>query len=222
MLGLFLEFLLIMILVAVCTNLVYPTDISNLASSFNVNPSWKGLLLASAHKMLCFDSIGVTKLNLLNLSLGDIYTISFWFISGLLFGARHKKFKDSAILGFITPLAVAQLYIMMLQQYTPDLWASLSPTVQQQLSSLAYFNGLQLGVILTAGLLVSTSINKIRLRKPKVEYVIPEEEKVPIKIKCPSCGKVQYSNAKFCSYCGAPLTPKNQSIYTEEKLVQSQ
>ncbi|MGQ4833730.1 MAG: zinc ribbon domain-containing protein [Candidatus Asgardarchaeia archaeon] len=129
-----------------------------------------------------------------------------WFISGLIFGFRHKHIKDSVILGFVTPLAVAQFYIMMLQQYLPNMWTSFSPDFQQKITYLSYFNGFQIGLILTIALVFSTIVNKVRTRKPKEVYTIPEEALAPLEIRCPSCGAIHYSNAIYCSYCGAVMS----------------
>jgi len=217
MLGEFLEFLLIIFLVLLGIYFVEPTIIANMMRTFSGIPAWRSLALALFQRALCFDSPGVSQLNIIELNFGDIYVVAFWLLTGLLFGYRHKSIKNVLIIGLITPLATAQVYIMMLQQYTPDLWNSFSPKMQETITHTAYMNGLQLSLVLIAGLLAMAVVRKIKMRKPMAIYIIPEEEKKPLLIKCPACRKVHYSNARFCSNCGTPMAEKVET--TEETTI---
>lgn len=208
MLGEFLEFLLIIFLVLLGVYIMEPTIIANMMKTFSGIPAWRSLALALFQRALCFDSPGVSQLNILELNFGDIYVVTFWLLTGLLFGYRHKSIKNALIIGLITPLATAQVYIMMLQQYTPSLWNSFSPEMRETITHTAYMNSLQLCIFLIAGLLAMAAVRKIKMRKPTTIYIIPEEEKKPLLIKCSTCGKIHRSNARFCSSCGTPMTEK--------------
>lgn len=207
MLGAFLEILLILFIVNILFYYMRSDLIAATASQFNTDTPWKATVLAIFQSTHDPDSLGIYLL--------------LWFVSGLIFGIRHKDFKSSITVGIITPLAECQMYILMLQQYTPDLWNSYSAQMQDQIIYSTFFAGLELCGYLLAGLLLTTAITVIRERsKSKVEIVIPEEKLKPFAIVCSNCGKTHYSNAKYCSSCGEPLPipvePTEQQTMSEE------
>ena len=191
-------------------------------SQFHTNEHWRAVLLGMSQVTLGFKSPNIRFLsisNLLQLNLDAFFLVIVWFIIGLLVGIKSSNWKQAVFVGLITPLSQSQLYIMMLQQYVPSLWQSFTPEIQQSITYNVYYNGIILGGCMIIGLLIPTSYNLYKKKKQaKVEYIVPEELRVKLEIKCPNCGKVHFSKAKYCSNCGALLYKEAEQTTQEEEI----
>ena len=206
--------LIIGILIALTlVNLSYyymrPDLVATCISQVQTNEHWRAVLLGMFQSSLGFSSPGVSYFSisdLLAFKSNALMLTLVWFIVGIVIGLKSKNWKQAIILGLLTPLSQSQLYIMMLQQYTPSVWQSFSSTMQQEITYAVYTHGLIFGVFMAIGLLIPTVYHMHKERKKaKVTYSIPKEKLLKYEIKCPQCGEIHFSNAKYCSNCGAQL-----------------
>ncbi|RLI63933.1 MAG: hypothetical protein DRO67_04935 [Candidatus Asgardarchaeum californiense] len=205
MVGAFLEILLIIFLVNLAFYYLQTDVVAATIAQLGVDPEWKATAMALFQHTYSVENLG-------------IYGI-LWFLSGALFGIRHKSIKENIALGLITSLLEAHFYLLMIQQYTPDVWNSYSAAMQQSITISIYIDGLITGVVLALGMLSTSVITIYRERKKrKVVIKIPEEELKPIVFTCPHCGHVHYSYSKYCASCGQPIEiapPEIQEATTE-------
>ncbi len=120
-----------------------------------------------------------------------------WFLTGILIGilSRDPQNFVSSILTTIFTYLFLELYILV--HYNIASWNTL-PLIQRIFDVfLMSFN------LLINGAIAAIPIIIIYLSKGRNSVKIIRQEFKPI--NCPSCGKIYYSNPKYCAFCGAQI-----------------
>lgn len=120
-----------------------------------------------------------------------------WFLTGILIGILLRDVQNFVSSILITIFAYLFLEFYILTHYNIASWNTL-PLIQRISSGLFMsFNLLINGVISaipTIGIYITKGGNTVKILRQEFKP-----------INCPSCGRVYYSNPKYCVFCGVQI-----------------